>query len=71
MPECWPAVRVFLAAATQWRYAGLRAVPVGLDYAGVEAVMRMIQVPASVDLFEDLSIMEAAALAAFAARRLK
>ena len=37
LPENWDAVRVFCAAASQWRM-GLSGHCVGLDYAGVRVV---------------------------------
>lgn len=62
----WAAVSVFMACGTQWRVVagGQGFVRTGLDYAGVEVVMRRLA-PAGADLsqlFGDLLVMEAAAL---------
>ncbi|WP_347278607.1 DUF1799 domain-containing protein [Plasticicumulans sp.] len=47
-PCNWPAVQVFCACATQWRWlqSATEAVRIGLEYTAVEAVMRMRRVPA-------------------------
>ena len=66
--EIWPdqveVVNLFSSVLTQWRMGPTG--PVGLDYAGVEAVMRMRMVPAKERgaMLDDLRIMERAALAA-------
>ena len=66
--EIWPdqveVVNLFSAVLTQWRVGPTG--PVGLDYAGVESVMRMRRVPAKErgQMLDDLRIMERAALAA-------
>ncbi len=41
LPENWDAVRVFLAAQTQWRTGP--AGYVGLDYAAVRAALRAVR----------------------------
>lgn len=62
-PPNWPCVRLFLACETQWRvtvgFGG--AMWQGLDYGGVEVVMRRRGFE-DVD-FADLQVMEAEALA--------
>ncbi len=40
LPENWDSVRAFLAAQTQWRFAGMSGAPIGLDYAGARAAVR-------------------------------
>lgn len=68
--EVWPenmeAVELFCVLANQWRaIAGFAAVRfLGLDYAAVEAVMRMRNVRQKdrARLFSDIRVMEAAAL---------
>lgn len=60
------AVELFCVLGAQWRtLSGGMGPPqfLGLDYAAVEAVMRMRRVPAAERgaLFEDLRVMEAAA----------
>ena len=62
LPDAWDAARVFAAAGTQWRRAGMTGVPTGLDYAGVEAAARAVGVAWTGALLEQLRIMESAAL---------
>jgi len=38
-PENWPAVNLWLACSTQWQYAGMNGVRVGLSYPGVDTVL--------------------------------
>lgn len=62
----WDTVGFFCGLKTQWTYVGTMATVqrVGLDYAGVESAMRMTRI-ASRDraaLFDDIRLMEAAAL---------
>lgn len=68
----WESVMFFLECGTQWRVAaGLGGlVWLGLDYAGVAALMHMRRVPPARRgaLLADLQIMELAALAALNAR---
>lgn len=68
-PCCWHAVQLFETMATQWRMGPCG--PVGMDYAALPAVMRLTGVPASErrDLFDDLRVMEYAALDAIAEAR--
>lgn len=61
LPDNWSAVTLFLAADSQWRYAG--AVPVALDYAGVEAAARMSEIQIDPGLLRQLKVIEAAAVA--------
>lgn len=60
-----PATHVFLALRTQWRIG--MAGPTGLDYAVLPAVLRLEGVAAKdrAQMFEDLRVMEAAALKLF------
>lgn len=63
--DCRTAVRAFLRAATQWTWVtpGMgRPIPIGLNYPGVEASLRMAGVACTPELFEDLRLMEGAAL---------
>ena len=66
LPEdCRTAVWSFLRAATQWDYVtpGLgRSIPLGLNYLKLEASLRMSGVTCTPALFEDLRVMEKAAL---------
>jgi hypothetical protein len=67
-PELWPAnvasVNLYLAADTQWRYAGMDGARTGLDYAGVRALMSLRAIPATdrPALFADLQTLEEAQL---------
>lgn len=54
-PENWPAVALFVELTTQWRFGP--AGPTGLDY-GVLPIL----CPEWRDHFDDLRVMEAAAL---------
>ncbi|GAB4198006.1 MAG: hypothetical protein OHK0024_36860 [Thalassobaculales bacterium] len=64
LPEVLDALALFFAVATQWTYAGQAAMPMGLDYARVEAVLRLRATPRRdwPGLFAALQVMEAAAL---------
>ena len=72
-PENVPAVLLYLACDTQWRYAGMSGVPTGLDYAGVRAVMDLQAVPSDAHpaLFQDLQALEREHLAVSAERAAK
>lgn len=66
--EIWPenlqAYKAFSALATQWRVGMASAT--GLDYNAIPTVLRLQGVPRAdwPDLFEDLRVMESAALSA-------
>lgn len=64
LPENQAAVELFVAVQTQWRVAGMGGLPVGLDYAGVEAAGRLLGTAMTPVLFDDLRLMEGAALRA-------
>lgn len=68
-PEHVPALELWGAVQTQWRHGF--AGPVGLDYAGVEAALRLQSTPRSErgERFAELRIMERAALEEWARRR--
>jgi hypothetical protein len=68
-PENWPAVRVMVSMATQWRRAGMAGIEVGLDYAALPVVCAALSVPLDEDLLSRMRVMEAAALSALAERR--
>jgi hypothetical protein len=61
----WPSFRAFLDCASQWRFvAGFGFVArLGLDWSAVDVLMRRRGLPD--DVFEDLLVMEAAALSIF------
>jgi hypothetical protein len=65
-PDNWPVFRLFNALGTQWRTGAAGAT--GLDYSVVREVATLIgikkrQIP---ELFPDLQVMEAEALAVMA-----
>lgn len=64
-PEHVPALVLWTAVQTQWRH-GFDG-PTGLDYAGVRVVMRHQRAPR--ERFDELQIMERAALAEWASQR--
>ncbi len=81
-PELVPALRLWSAVQTQWRVqivgvvpAGMGAAPLpgktGLDYAGVDVVMRRrgIRGQAAAEMFALLQAMETSALAAWDEQR--
>ena len=59
-PDNWPAVEMFLRCQTQWRttMSGV----CGLDYSAVEWLFRLYEVEDQQAVFQDLQVMEAAAL---------
>lgn len=57
LPENVEAVNLFHACETQWQYAG-RGVRVGLNYAAIEATMRMRETKDPQTVFEKLQILE-------------
>lgn len=57
----WEPALCFLACSTQWRVAGMGGV-LGLDYCGVEVVMRQRKVGDTSVMFGKLQAMESAAL---------
>lgn len=75
LPECWPAVELFMLSMTQWRAAGMNGALFGLDYAGVQAAWELSALSSQLSaeeraaVFADLRVMEAAAVAFFAERR--
>lgn len=65
--ELEPSVKGFTAAATQWRWVSFgfaKPLRVGLDYAGLRAALALEGIAETPELFGDIRIMEAAALAA-------
>jgi hypothetical protein len=59
--ENWNSVLFFFACATQWNVGGMGGY-LGLNYPGVEALMRMQGMKNRKALFGDLQVMEFAAL---------
>ncbi len=65
-PENWNALRLFQALRTQWRVGP--GGPVGLDYAALPTVLRLIGLRRrdAREAFEGLQVMEGEALAWYA-----
>lgn len=61
MEENWPAVQAFLRVSTQWRVGGMGGI-FGLDYAAVEAALRMLGCDNPREIFDSIQVMEYAAL---------
>lgn len=56
------AVEVFIAASTQWVRSGMAGEMTGMNYAGVEALMRMMNIQPTRNLLDRIRIMEGAGL---------
>ena len=63
--ELWPenehALKCFMLVRRQWRIGPMGGV-LGLDYPGVQAVLRMRKIRIDADLLDDLAAMEAGAM---------
>lgn len=66
--EVWPenamAVRIFVDMATQWCRAGMTGAKTGLNYAALDAVMdlRNVPEPHREEVWDQIRIMEGAVL---------
>ena len=60
-PENWNTVVLFSRLETQWRVDGMSGTWLGLDYTGVESVLRMNAVADPAQVFADIQLMERAA----------
>jgi hypothetical protein len=60
--DCWDSVMVFHSLASQWRSGFSGAT--GLDYSSIPFVLKVKKIPADrwAELFDDIQVMEAAAL---------
>ena len=56
------AATLFIRLSSQWKFAG-SGVRVGLDYTAVDALFKILGVKEQVSIFDDLQVMEFAALA--------
>jgi hypothetical protein len=65
-PENWPAIEAFMLVRTQWRFGPAGAT--GLDYTAVIQTLRLRRVARREAIFEDLQVMEAEIIAAWAKR---
>jgi len=61
LPENWQAFEVFMACQTQWQYAGLGQA-VGIQYAALESVMRMMAIEDMPETFQKVRLIEQGAL---------
>ena len=61
---------LFLSLDTQWQIGAMGEV-IGLNYGGVEAVFRIKGIKERAALFDDLQVMERAAVTAFREQRAK
>lgn len=59
-PENEKPLEIFLALQTQWRFGPIGAT--GLDYAGVAWALRLMRVKSTPELFDQIRLMERAAL---------
>lgn len=70
-PELQPTLLAWFAVQTQWRVGAVGAT--GLDYAGVEALLRLRRLGGgrrrAAQLMEDLQVMERATLAEWSRQR--
>ena len=64
MPANWNAVYAWLRCETQWRVVatGTAVIRLGLDYTGVDVVLRRMGLADPDAVFADLGVMEMAAL---------
>lgn len=60
-PENDKALHAFLVCRRQWRVGPMGGV-LGLDYAGIESLLRMNRIEISPELLADLDVMEGAAM---------
>lgn len=62
-PDVWESLRAFEAMRTQWRVGATGAY--GLDYNALPGVFRFLAIPrkSQPEMFDDLRVMEDAALA--------
>lgn len=66
-PSEFEAVRLFFSLGSQWRVHAMTGLRLGIDYAAVTPTAAMMGMTMTPLLFDDLTTMERAALAAFAA----
>ncbi len=66
-PDNHRAVRLFIAASSQWRFS--HGMPLGLDYAGMAVCARALGFRLARQLMGQIQVMEAAALEKMAEMR--
>ena len=67
-PDAFDAVRLFFALASQWRVHPMAGVRLGLDYPAIPVTATMMGLTMTPELFDDMAVMERAALAAWASK---
>lgn len=60
LPECWTALQIFLAGASQWIETS-NGTCTGLSYPGVEIAMRRLGIECGADDWARFQIIEASA----------
>lgn len=64
LPPNWAAARLFLAASTQWRTAGMAGAAIGLDYNAAAIVARALEMELDEDTLIRLQAIELEAVRA-------
>lgn len=59
------AVTLFFSLGSQWRFHPMAGVRLGLDYQAIAPTAAMLGITMTPDLFNDMRVMEGAAMAAF------
>lgn len=59
-------VRLFLTLSTQWRHHPMAGMRLGIDYLAIAPTAAMMGIDMTPSLFDDLRLMEGAAMAAMA-----
>ncbi len=68
-PSNWDSLRLFTASATQWDHAGADGDKTGLRYDRLELVARMLRIDFTSEIFDDIQVLEAEALAIWGEQR--
>ncbi|HEX7820634.1 MAG TPA: DUF1799 domain-containing protein [Sphingobium sp.] len=63
------AFSLFVKLGTQWQRHAMTGARLGIDYAAIRPTAEMMEIAMSRALFDDIGIMESAALNEFAAAR--
>ena len=67
-PDEADAVRLFFSLGSQWSVHATTGVRLGLDYARIPPTAAMMDITMTPGLFDDIGVMERAALAAWGAK---
>ncbi len=68
-PSHWDVWQLFTRCATQWHHAGTDGQATGLRYDAVRLVARLMKIPFTMDLLDDLQVLEDEALVIWAEQR--